>query len=151
MNTNHTKMLKELPGIFMNSNHNLIKCECFQKFESEQDISYWQTIRKYFCESCSSKFVEINKKIEGSYSGPCPECNNELSIIIDGVPSFSIDDIKTIGQQADRNLNRSRYKRSEIEEANKPREKRKEEAAKIAKLANATPEQKNRYINEGKI
>ena len=133
----------------MNSNFQEVEdCDLFEE-QNENEICYWQIVRKYQCEKCSTKFCCITKKTE-SPEAICPKCQGTMESILSGAPDFMMNNVTTLGQLGERNYKKiGHYKRSEIELDNKPGLKKLEDRKKMLKLAKATPEQKRKYINDG--
>ncbi len=123
-----------------------------QDFDSfdDSELMYWQIARRYQCEKCNRKFVQVCKKTDPIQDITC--CGQCCERYLDGAPDFMMNNITTVGQQGEKNWKAmGRYKRSEIEEAEKPNREARDRKAKTKKLASMNPEQQKRYILEGKM
>tara|TARA_A100001201_G_scaffold29039_2_gene31324 strand:+ start:2497 stop:2838 length:342 start_codon:yes stop_codon:yes gene_type:complete len=108
----------------------------------------------YICKSCGHELKNVLQSIKDDPLTHCDACGEEsLSRVIFGGRAAFVENVSTIGQLADRNMkNMGHYKRSEIEEKHNSQEKKEAHAKKETrrKINNMTPEQKKRYIMEGK-
>lgn len=103
--------------------------------------------KEYECENCG--VIEIFQK-HTSISKKCPTCKSPIERLIsrplvakDGAP-------RTVGMQMEINNRKNKYSREKAV-GGEEKEKKLQGEAKWRKLANATPEQKQRYIDKGVI
>jgi len=123
-----------------------------QKLEDNlgDDLRYFEVVQGYECESCGDVFSEVRKRSSDFRHTICPSCQKETLIPLVGDVSFMMNNVTTLGKQAEINSKKmGSYKRSELEEQQKPAKQKKEAADKMRRLSNMTPEQKKRYILNG--
>lgn len=105
--------------------------------------------RNYKCNVCHHTF-EISKSIKEPIYEPCQACGQATEVIIDGGICFSVDNVTTVGQLAERNVAKiGKYKIQELER-DRPKFKRNEQQNKIEKILAGGPDRVNRYIQTGK-
>lgn len=122
------------------------------------DIPNSHKIFGYTCEKCKQDYVEVCLMSARTKNPKC-ECGQLLESLILGIPDFSVHgNITTLGQLAEHNTKKmGKYKVSELDEKNKKevdegmRMYEKPTKELTHKLSKATPQQKEKYINEGKI
>lgn len=113
-------------------------------------------IYEYKCENCGHE-EEREEKMGPSKLLKCPKCKKKkLERLISASIGFVRQDAKTIGQVMDRNAKKlGRYEKDHLrkdyilsgqEERDKKRKADREEITKISKMS---PEQKQRYIQNG--
>lgn len=114
---------------------------------------------EYRCEACQYEF-ETKQSIKDKPLKKCPECKkNKLERLISAPTVFVRQEAKTLGQQADRNTKKmGTYEKEAREKADSDKRiKVKKEKPwwksehSTEKIANLSPEAKQRYIMEGKI
>jgi putative FmdB family regulatory protein len=112
-------------------------------------------IRDYECSNCGYHEEFSEPVSQDPKTKKCPKCGKKkLRIVILSAPRGVVKEIKTVGQQAEKNWKEmGSYKQSEIAEKEdfKGREKKVERAKRRSKIANATQEQKRKYIEKGII
>lgn len=114
----------------------------------------------YGCEVCNYHMIDVQQSIKDEPLTKCPRCGeNGLHRIIYGGLGHFVKDVKTIGQAADSNWKKmGSYQRSEIESQSSAAKRERENSSAFSSAGNAskkeinkmTPEQKTRYIIEGK-
>lgn len=112
----------------------------------------------YVCEKCAYNMIDVYQSIHDSALITCPNCKeNSLQRVIHGGVGCFVKDVKTIGQLADKNWSTlGTYKRSEIEAQSQSKVAKEPSlfsaAGKATKkeINKMTPEQKTKYIMEGK-
>jgi putative FmdB family regulatory protein len=112
----------------------------------------------YECQTCAYNMIDVYQSIHEEALINCPNCGNDsLQRVIHGGVGCFVKDIKTIGQLADKNWSTlGTYKKSEIE--SQQNTKTNKEQSIFSSAGNATrkeinkmtPEQKTKYIMEGK-
>lgn len=107
----------------------------------------------YECSKCGHKeeiFHGYNEKVT-----KCPSCGKKkFRIVILSSPYCTVKEIKTVGQLADSNWKKmGTYEREKkmLEDGVKETLEKREKAKFVNKVSNMTPEQKTKYIVEGKI
>lgn len=98
---------------------------------------------------------EIYHSIKEDIRKICPSCSHStLYVVIDSIPYGKVEEVKTLGQLMEKNskklgkeLVQKKMEQDGITELNKKRE----EMAEMRKIANFTPEQKEKYIMEGRL
>lgn len=119
--------------------------------ELEDELKYYEVVQGYECENCGDVFSEVRKRSNQHRHTICPSCSNETLIPLVGDVIFMMNNVTTLGKQAEVNNKKlGKYELSEREEKNKPIKAKKEAGQHMKKLAKMTPEQKKRYIMEGK-
>jgi len=129
------------------------------------EVRYFEVLCEYFCQKCSTKYYSVRKKVEKQEQIKCPDCNNILSSLLSS-PDFILNEIKTVGQLADKNTREmGHYEREDkqrklIEDHLNSKKKagididsynsRKREIEKLRKINNMTEQQKKDYILTGK-
>jgi putative FmdB family regulatory protein len=112
-------------------------------------------IRDYECSNCGYHEEIYEPTAQDPVVKKCPKCKKKkFRVVILSAPRGVVKEVKTIGQQAEKNWKEmGSYKQSEIAEKEdfKGKAERRERAKRRAKLANATPEQKQTYIEKGII
>lgn len=105
------------------------------------------------CEPCAY-YTEIKQRPSDPSTHICPLCEEEtLKKVFISPPYMSVrGDVKTLGQQADKNT--KKMGRYELEDKNRENnmdlhKKHKEVSAKRRKINNMTPQQKVKWIREG--
>jgi putative FmdB family regulatory protein len=112
----------------------------------------------YDCGSCDYRMIDVYQSIKDEPLIECPRCGeHSLQRIIHGGLGHFVKDVKTIGQLADKNWsNLGSYKRSEIEDQSKNTSNKNQSVfsscgnATKKEINKMTPEQKKKYIMEGK-
>ena len=106
----------------------------------------------YVCKECGHELDDVLQSIKDKPKKKCPECGKMgLDRVIYGGAYAFVKNTGTIGQLADKNTrDMGHYKRSEIEEGGKKAARATEERKLRDSIGNMTPEQKRKYIMEGK-
>jgi putative FmdB family regulatory protein len=112
----------------------------------------------YRCETCDYNMIDVYQSIHEEALANCPNCGSDsLQRVIHGGVACFVKDIKSIGQLADKNWSTlGTYKRSEIEEQGKTKASKEQSIfsstgnATRKEISTMTPEQKTKYIMEGK-
>lgn len=105
----------------------------------------------YGCNNCGQTLEDVKQSIHDEALTKCPSCGTDSleRVPYGGLGAF-VKDVKTIGQAADRNWSKmGSYKRSEIEQQNKPKIEEQRKNAERRKINNMTQEQKTKYIITG--
>lgn len=105
----------------------------------------------YKCEECGYFMEDVYQSIKDECLTKCPSCNKESlnRVIYGGLGSF-MKDTKTIGQLADKNWHKmGSYKRSEIEEKNKPAIEAKNKQKLLREINKMSAAQKKKFIITG--
>jgi len=111
-------------------------------------------IYTYRCDGCDFEF-EATQSIKDKPLRKCHKCNrNALQRLLHAPICIMMNDVTTIGQLAEKNSKKiGKYKLEELE-ANDPgiqkKKKNKEKKELHDKINKMTPQQKKRYIEEGK-
>ena len=109
----------------------------------------------YVCENCDHELNDIEQSIKAKPLRKCPECGKlGLERVIYGGCHVSVRNVTTIGQLADKNFkkfkglaNEEQAKKKEANASPVPWHKGEATRSEINKM---TPQQKKRYIMEGK-
>lgn len=102
--------------------------------------------KEYMCENCN--VIEILQQ-HNKTSNKCPDCGAEIERLISRPLISKVGGPRTIGSQIELNNKKNPLAREKA--MGEVTEKKLEGEAKFRKLARATPKQKQRYIEEGKL
>lgn len=104
-------------------------------------------IKEYECENCG-RFEELQK--HSSMFKKCPKCKSKNIERLISKPLVAKDnEPKTVGSMIERNNKRNPLTREKVFGVDA--EKKLAEESKMKKLANMTPEQTKRYVEDGVI
>jgi hypothetical protein len=121
-----------------------------EKLESE--MYYWQTVRGLCCDDCKREWLYVAKRTEDALDFKCFDCHQPMEHLVLGNFEFNMNEPKTLGSIGEQNYKKlGHYRRSEIEEADKPGLKRKERSDKIKKIGKMDDKKKLDYIMTGKM
>lgn len=108
----------------------------------------------YQCKNCGNDF-EIYRSIKADKLRECEKCRVcALEIVIDGPFDMAVKEVKTLGQLAEQNAKRMGKEQVQMKmEADGTLDimKKREKMQEINKIANLSPEKKEKYIMTGKI
>ena len=107
----------------------------------------------YICKNCSYEWKDVKQSMQDKPKKKCPECGKHgLDRVIYGGAYGFTKNANTVGQLADKNTsNMGHYQRSEMEaKAQESRPKTDSSEATRREIHQMTPQQKRRYIMEGK-
>ena len=102
--------------------------------------------KEYMCENCN--IIEILQP-HNKTSKKCPDCGAGIERLISSPIISMLGGPRTVGAQID--INNSKNPLAREKAMGDITQKKLEGEAKFRKLANATPAQKKRYIEEGKL
>lgn len=118
----------------------------------ESDMVYWQTVRGLCCDDCKKEWLYIDRKTSAPMNLNCFYCCKPMEHLVLGNFEFNMNEPKTLGSVGEQNYKKlGHYKRSEIEEAEKPALKRKEKSDKMKKIAKMDDKKKLDYIMTGNM
>lgn len=103
--------------------------------------------KEYECENCG--VIEIFQK-HTSISKKCPTCNAEIERLISKPLVAKDGSPRTVGSQIEINNKKNKYAREKAM-GGEAAEKKLAAETKWKKLYNATPEQKQKYVEDGTI
>lgn len=101
-------------------------------------------VKTYDCPKCGA--IEITQK-HTEQSKKCPTCKSEIERTLSAPLVAKDAEPRTIGSLMEQNNKRNKYEREKVMGENT--EKKLAKQTHVRKLANATPEQKKRYIERG--
>lgn len=103
--------------------------------------------KEYLCEKCGEiEFIQNHKEIYKK----CPRCKSSIERLLSAAVIAKDGNPRTVGKQIEINNKKNKYAREKAM-GGEAAEKKLAAETKWKKLYNATPEQKQRYINDGVI
>lgn len=106
----------------------------------------------YVCSSCDHKINNVQQSIKDKPLQKCPDCGKrKLERVIYGGDIFVRGEAKTIGQLADRNSKKmGKYERQAKDKQHNMKQEMSEKRKLNRKINSMTPEQKRKWIADGK-
>ena len=106
----------------------------------------------YACSNCNHEIIDVQQSIKDKPLRKCTECGKQtLERVIYGGDIFVRGEAKTIGQLADRNSKKmGKYERQAKEKEHNMKDQMSEKRKLNRKINSMTPEQKHKWIVDGK-
>ena len=107
----------------------------------------------YGCTECGETLKDVKQSIHDEALTLCPSCGKHSleRVPYGGLGSFMKNNSNTVGSQADKNWsNMGHYQKSEIESKNKTKREGREKQSLRSQINKMTPDQRTKYIMEGK-